>query len=99
MKTSLKSVIEVLDRDANQLEHHAQKLKAISPDISPDLESDAELIDQRVASIRKEVEILERWEWNSVPATTLKLSGRAHDHERDTARTGASKNFARCVKV
>ena len=63
MKTSLKSVIEVLNRDANQLEHHAQKLKAISPDISLDLESDAELIDQRVASIRKQVEILERWEW------------------------------------
>jgi len=62
MKTSLKSVIEVLNRDANQLEHHAQKLKAFSPDISPDLESDAELIDQRVASIRKQVEILERWE-------------------------------------
>ncbi len=62
MKTSLKSVIEVLNRDANQLEHHAQKLKAISPGISPDLESDAELIDQRVASIRKQVEILERWE-------------------------------------
>jgi hypothetical protein len=47
MKTSLKSVIEALNRDANQLEHHAQKLKAISPDLSLDLESDAELIDQR----------------------------------------------------
>jgi hypothetical protein len=55
MKTSLKSVIEALNRDANQLEHHAQKLKAISPDISLDLESDAELIDLRVASIRKQV--------------------------------------------
>jgi len=62
MKTSLKSVIEALNRDANQLEHHAQKLKAISPDLSLNLESDAELIDQRVASIRAQVEILEGWE-------------------------------------
>jgi len=62
MKIPLKSVIEVLNRDANQLEHHAQKLKAISPDLSLDLESDVELIDQKVASIRKQVEILERWE-------------------------------------
>jgi hypothetical protein len=62
MKTSLKSVIEALNRDANQLEWHAQKLKAISPELSLNLESDAELIDQRVASIRKQVEVLERWE-------------------------------------
>jgi len=62
MKTSLKSVIETLNRDANQLEHYAQRLKATSPDISLNLESDAELIDQRVASIRTQVESLERWE-------------------------------------
>ena len=62
MKTSLKSVVDVLNRDANQLEHHSQTLKAISPDVSRDLKSDAELIDDRVASIRKQVEILERWE-------------------------------------
>ena len=62
MKTSLKSVIEALNRDANQLERHAQKLKAISSDLSLDLESDAELIDQRVVSIRKQVEVLEKWE-------------------------------------
>jgi uncharacterized protein involved in exopolysaccharide biosynthesis len=62
MKTSLKSVIASLNRDANQLEHHAQKLKAISSELSLDLESDTELIDQRVASIRKQVEVLERWE-------------------------------------
>jgi hypothetical protein len=62
MKTSLKSVIEVLNRDANQLEQHSQKLKAIAPDVSLDLESDAELIDQKVASIRKQVGILEQWE-------------------------------------
>jgi hypothetical protein len=62
MKTSLKSIIEVLTRDANRLEQHAQKLKAISPDSSLNLASDAELIDQRVASIREQVEILERLE-------------------------------------
>lgn len=62
MKEPLKSIIEALCRDANQLEHHAQKLKTITPDLSPDLESDAELIDQRVASIRKQVEILAQWE-------------------------------------
>lgn len=62
MKTSLKSVIEVLNRDANQLEQHSQKLKAIAPDVSLDLESDAELIDQKVASIREQVGILEQWE-------------------------------------
>jgi len=61
MKTRLKAVIEVLNRDANQLEGHAQMLKAISPGISLNLASDAELVDQRVASIRTQVEILERW--------------------------------------
>lgn len=62
MKTSLKSVIETLNRDANQLERCAQKLKSVSPDLSLDLESDAELINERVTSIRKQVESLERWE-------------------------------------
>ena len=62
MKMPLKSVIEVLNRDANQLEHHAQKLNAASPDLSRDRQSDAELIDQRVASIRQQVLILEKWE-------------------------------------
>jgi hypothetical protein len=62
MEVPLKSIIEALCRDANQLEHHAQRLKTISPDLSLNLESDAELIDQRVASIRKQVEILEQWE-------------------------------------
>lgn len=62
MKTSLKSVIEALNRDANQHEQHAQKLKAISPEIILDVKSEAELVDQRVASIRKQVENLERWE-------------------------------------
>ena len=58
MKVALKPVIEALSRDANQLEHRAQKLRIISPS----LESDAELIDRRVASIRQRVEILEQWE-------------------------------------
>ncbi len=62
MKEHLKSIIEVLSRDANQLEHHAQKLRRISPDLSVDLKSDAELIDDRAASIRKQVEHLEHWE-------------------------------------
>jgi len=62
MKEHLKSIIEVLSRDANQLEHHAQKLRRVSPDLSVDLKSDAELIDERAASIRKQVELLEHWE-------------------------------------
>jgi hypothetical protein len=62
MKEHLKSIIEVLSRDANQLEHHAQKLRRISPGLSVDLKSDAELIDERAASIRKQVDLLEHWE-------------------------------------
>jgi hypothetical protein len=62
MKEHLKSIIEVLNRDANQLEHHAQTLRRISPDPSVDLKSDAALIDDRAASIRKQVRLLERWE-------------------------------------
>ena len=62
MKEHLKSIIEVLSRDASQLEHHAQKLRRISPDLSVDLKSDATLIDDRVASIRKQIELLEHWE-------------------------------------
>jgi hypothetical protein len=62
MKEHLKSIIEVLNRDASQLEHHAQKLRRISPDLSVDLKSDAELIDDSAASIRKQVELLEHWE-------------------------------------
>jgi hypothetical protein len=62
MKEHLTSIIEVLSRDENQLEHHAQKLRQISPDLSVDLKSDADLIDDRAASIRKQVEFLEHWE-------------------------------------
>jgi hypothetical protein len=62
MKEHLKSIIDVLSGDASQLEHHAQKLRRISPDLSVDLRSDAELIDDRAASIRKQVELLEHWE-------------------------------------
>ena len=62
MKELLKPIVEALNRDANQLEHHAQKLRAICPDLSIDFASDAELVDGRVASIRKQVAILEHWE-------------------------------------
>ena len=33
MKVALKPVIEALSRDANQLEHRAQKLRIISPSL------------------------------------------------------------------
>ena len=56
---TLKPIIEALSRDANQLEHHAKKLKGISPNLSLGLESDAALIDERVATIRKQVGILQ----------------------------------------
>ena len=62
MQEHLKSIIEVLSRDANQLEHHSKMLKSISPNLSVDLTSDVALIDQSVASIRKQVGILEQWE-------------------------------------
>jgi hypothetical protein len=62
MKTSLKSVIETLNRDANELKRCVQKLESISPDLSLDLGSDTELINQKVASIRKQAESMERWE-------------------------------------
>ena len=62
MQEHLKSIIEVLSREANQLEHHSQKLKSIVPNLSVDLKSDVALLDQSVASIRKQVGILEQWE-------------------------------------
>ena len=58
MKVELKFVIEALKHDGNQLEHHARKLGRISPN----LEAAAEEIDDRVASIKKQIEILEQWE-------------------------------------
>jgi peptidoglycan hydrolase CwlO-like protein len=58
MKIALKPIIEALKHDGNRLEHHAQKLRTISPD----LEAEAEDIDDTVASIRKQIEILEKWE-------------------------------------
>jgi peptidoglycan hydrolase CwlO-like protein len=58
MKIAIKPIIEALKHDGNQLEHHARKLRTISPD----LEAEAEDIDDRVASIRKQIEILEQWE-------------------------------------
>jgi hypothetical protein len=62
MKSQLKPIIEALNHDANQLEHYSLKLKAISPDFSLSPETDRELIDQRVASIRKQIQSLEQWE-------------------------------------
>jgi hypothetical protein len=58
MKVTLKPIIEALTHDGNQLEHHARKLRTITPS----LEAEAEEIDDRVASIRKQIEILEAWE-------------------------------------
>ena len=58
MKVELKPVIDALKHDANQLEHHARKLRAASPN----LEAEAEEIDDRIASIRKQTELLEQWE-------------------------------------
>jgi predicted nucleic acid-binding Zn-ribbon protein len=58
MKVELKPVIDALKHDAKQLEHHARKLRANSPNFEPE----AEEIDDRVESIRKQIEILEQWE-------------------------------------
>lgn len=58
MKVEIKPVIEALEHDSNQLERHARKLRTITPN----LEAEAEGIDDRVASIRKQIEILEQWE-------------------------------------
>ena len=58
MKVALKPIIEALKHDGNRLEHHARKLRKTSPN----LEAEAEALDDRVASIRKQIEILEQWE-------------------------------------
>ena len=58
MKVAIKPIIDALEHDANQLEHHARKLRTTSPN----LEAEAEEIDDRVASIRKQIEMLEKWE-------------------------------------
>jgi len=58
MKVTLKPIIEALTHVGNQLEQHARKLRTITPN----LEAEAEEIDDRVASIRKQIEILEAWE-------------------------------------
>ena len=58
MKVELKPIIDALKHDANQLGHHARKLRATSPN----LEAEAEEIDDRVASIRKQIDTLEKWE-------------------------------------
>jgi predicted nucleic acid-binding Zn-ribbon protein len=58
MKVELKPVIKALEHDSNQLAHHARKLRTITPNF----EAEAEEIEDRVASIRKQIEILEQWE-------------------------------------
>jgi hypothetical protein len=58
MKVELKCVIDALTHDGNQLEHHARVLRSFSPN----LEAEAEAVDDRVESIRKQIATLERWE-------------------------------------
>jgi hypothetical protein len=58
MKVELKAIVDTLRHDGNQLDHHARKLRKISPN----LEAEAEEVDDRVKSIRKQIEILEHWE-------------------------------------
>jgi predicted nucleic acid-binding Zn-ribbon protein len=53
LKVALKPIIEALKHDGNRLEHHARKLRTISPN----LEAEAEEIDDMVASIRQQNEI------------------------------------------
>jgi hypothetical protein len=58
MKVELKSVIDALTHDGNQLEHHARVLRSFSPN----LEAEAEEVEDRVESIRKQIAALERWD-------------------------------------
>jgi hypothetical protein len=58
MKVELKPIIDALKHDANHLAHHARKLRTTSPN----LEAEAAEIDDRVASIRKQIDTLEKWE-------------------------------------
>jgi hypothetical protein len=58
MKMELRPIIDALKHDANQLEHHGRKLRARSPSLA----AGAEEIDDRVASIGKQIDTLEKWE-------------------------------------
>jgi hypothetical protein len=58
MKVQLKAVIDALTHDGNQLEHHARMLRTTSPN----LEAEAEEVEDRVKSIRKQIGQLEKWE-------------------------------------
>jgi predicted nucleic acid-binding Zn-ribbon protein len=58
MEVELKPIIDALKHDPNHLEHHARKLRTSSPN----LEAEAEEVDDRVASIRKQIDTLEKWE-------------------------------------
>jgi len=61
MNAHLQSIIEVLSRDAGELEQHAHDLRRISLYSSVDLGPGAEDIDERAASIRKQADCLQRW--------------------------------------
>jgi hypothetical protein len=58
MKVELKAVIDALKHDGIQLEHHVRMLRSFSPN----LEEEAEEVEDRVESIRKQIATLERWE-------------------------------------
>ena len=58
MKVELTCVIDALTHDGNQLEHHARVLRSFSPN----LEAEADEVDDRVEPIRKQIATLERWE-------------------------------------
>jgi len=58
MKVQLKAVIDALTHDGNQLEHHARMLRTTSPN----LEAEAEEVEDWVKSIRKQIGQLEKWE-------------------------------------
>lgn len=57
MKVELKPIIDALKHGANQLEHHAQKLRTTSPN----LKAEAGEIGDRVRLIRSEIEVLQQW--------------------------------------
>jgi len=58
MKVELKPIIDALKHDANYLGHYGWKLRTTAPN----LEAQGEEIDDRVASIRKQIDTLEKWE-------------------------------------
>jgi hypothetical protein len=55
MKTEIKPIVEALDHQGKQLERHARRLRTISPN----LEAEAEEMDDRVTSIRRQIVALQ----------------------------------------